>query len=144
MNENEMTVFDGGGMVSRLGAQSQKNMYVSFSPDTPEQKIALYNAMNNPDEQVGNMINEKITIRDVFVEEVDMLNEETGEITAAPRIVLIDVKGKSYAAMSTGIFSSIEKLMQVFGPPTWENGLTVIVRQKMTKERRIYTLEVAQ
>lgn len=144
MNENEMTVFDGGDMVSRLGSQSQKNMYVSFSPDTPEQKIALYNAMNNPDEQVGNMINEKITIRDVFVEEVDMLNEETGEITAAPRIVLIDVKGKSYAAMSTGIFSSIEKLMQVFGPPTWEEGLTVIVRQKMTKERRIYTLEVAQ
>lgn len=139
-----MTVFDGGDMVSRLGSQSQKNMYVSFSPDTPEQKIALYNAMNNPDEQVGNMINEKITIRDVFVEEVDMLNEETGEITAAPRIVLIDVKGKSYAAMSTGIFSSIEKLMQVFGPPTWEEGLTVIVRQKMTKERRIYTLEVAQ
>ena len=142
---NELTIYnDENAKETMIGTLTNEKvtMFTSMSAQTVDEKKALFNAMNNPQKRVADMIGKEIVIRDVFVESVDMVNEETGEVTIAPRIVLVDVKGVSYQCVSTGIFSALKKLFQIFGMPTWENGIKTEVAQIQKGKRNILTLRV--
>lgn len=119
--------------------------YCSLVATTEDEKLTLYNAMNNPDKRLADMINEKISVKDVFVEVVKCENRETGEKQSCPRIVLIDSNGIGYQCVSIGIFSALKKLFSVFGEPgTWENPVTVKVKQISKGERKMLTLDVVK
>ena len=142
---NELSIYnDENAKESMIGTLTNEKvtMFTSMSAQTVDEKKALFNAMNNPEKRVADMIGKQIAIRDVFVESVDMVNEETGEVTIAPRIVLVDTKGVSYQCVSTGIFSALKKLFQIFGMPTWENGIKTEVAQIQKGKRNILTLRV--
>lgn len=119
--------------------------YCSLVATTEDEKLTLYNAMNNPDKRLADMINEKISVKDVFVEVVKCENRETGEKQSCPRIVLIDSNGIGYQCVSIGIFSALKKLFSVFGEPgTWENPVTVKVKQISKGDRKMLTLDVVK
>ena len=142
---NELSIYnDENAKETMIGTltNDKVTMFTSMSAQTVDEKKALFNAMNNPEKRVADMIGKQIAIRDVFVESVDMVNEETGEITIAPRIVLVDTKGVSYQCVSTGIFSALKKMFQIFGMPTWENGIKTEVAQIQKGKRNILTLRV--
>ena len=142
---NELSIYnDENAKETMIGTltNDKVTMFTSMSAQTVDEKKALFNAMNNPQKRVADMIGKEIAIRDVFVESVDMVNEETGEVTIAPRIVLVDVKGVSYQCVSTGIFSALKKMFQIFGMPTWENGIKTEVAQIQKGKRNILTLRV--
>ena len=142
---NELSIYnDENAKESMIGTltNDKVTMFTSMSAETADEKKALFNAMNNPEKRVADMIGKQIAIRDVFVESVDMVNEETGEVTIAPRIVLVDTKGVSYQSVSTGIFSALKKMFQIFGMPTWENGIKTEVAQIQKGKRNILTLRV--
>jgi hypothetical protein len=129
-------------MIAELN--ESKLSYCSLHAETEQDKMVLFNAMNNPEFRLGDHINETILVKDVFCEIVDCVNEETGEVNQAPRIVLIDSEGNGYACVSLGIFSAIKKLMQVFGSPTWETPLPLKVVQVTKGTRKMLTLQVAK
>ena len=58
---------------------SAQMSFCSMKATTDEDKTKLYNAMNNPDERLGDNINKIIAAKDLFVEIVNCTNEETGE-----------------------------------------------------------------
>lgn len=119
--------------------------YCSLVPATEDEKLTLYNAMNNPDKRLADCINEKISVKDVFVEVVKCTNRETGVKESCPRIVLIDENGVGYQCVSIGIFSALKKLFGVFGEPsTWKNPVTVKVKQISKGERKMLTLDVVK
>lgn len=91
----------------------------------------VFNVMNNPEHRVGDYINKTINVKDVFVEIIEVENQETGEMEQAPRIVLIDDKGEAYQAVSKGIFNALKNLMTIeyIGSPTWEPPLKLEVKQ---------------
>ena len=123
---------------------SRTTQYCSMTATTEDEKAQLFNATNNPDFRLADMINTVISVKDVFVEAVECTNRETGERTACPRIVLIDVDGKGYACVSLGIFSAIKKLFGIYGEPcTWKTPLKVVVKQVTKGERKMLTLNVA-
>lgn len=123
---------------------SRTTQYCSMTATTEEEKAQLFNATNNPEFRLGDMINTVISVKDVFVEAVECTNRETGECTACPRIVLIDVDGKGYACVSLGIFSAIKKLFGIYGEPrTWKTPLKVVVKQVTKGDRKMLTLNVA-
>ena len=107
-------------------------------------KAKLYNASNNPDHKVGDFINKNIKVKDVLVEAIDIVDEETGEVERAPRVVLIDDKGKAYQAVSMGIFNAVKKAIQIFGEPTWEEPIEFTVKQVSVKNGSMLTLDVAE
>lgn len=122
---------------------SRTMQYCSMVANTTEEKAALYNAMNNPDFRLADSINETIKIKDVFVEVVNCTNQDTGEVTACPRIVLIDDKQKGYQCVSIGVFSALKKLFGVYGEPcTWEKPIPIKVKQITKGERKMLTLNV--
>ena len=124
-------------------SQPESNAFCSIKEDSLEAKKLVYNASNNPTHKIDDYINKEIALKDVFVEIIELANENTGEMEQAPRIVLIDDKGESYQCVSNGIFGSLKKLMAIFGEPTWEDPIHVVVKQVKVKRGTMLTLEVA-
>lgn len=124
-------------------SQPESNAFCSIKEDSLEAKKLVYNASNNPTHKIDDYINKGIALKDVFVEIIELANENTGELEQAPRIVLIDDKGESYQCVSNGIFGSLKKLMAIFGEPTWEEPIHVVVKQVKVKRGTMLTLEVA-
>ena len=70
-------------------------------------------------------------------------NEETGEVSVAPRVVLIDDKGKAYQSVSVGIYSSLKNIMFVYGDPsTWEKPVKVKITQITKGKNKMLNLKV--
>lgn len=116
--------------------------YSSMRSGTMKEKAALYNAMSNPAHKVGDYINKTIRIKDIYVENIELTDEETGEMSNAVRTVLIDVEGDTYQAVSQGVFRSLARLIETFGEPTWEDGIPCVVRQISLGRNQMLTLEV--
>lgn len=135
---NGLATMDVRNAMSAHGSQA----YSSMRSGTVKEKAALYNAMSNPDHKVGDYINKTLVIKDIYVESIELTDEETGEVQIAPRIVLIDKDGVTYQAVSKGVFNALSRLIQTFGEPTWEEGLPCIVRQISLGRNQMLTLEV--
>lgn len=128
-------------VAQELSAQ-QTSMFCSIQGGTIEAKKAVFNASNNPDHKVGDYINKVIVVKDVLAELIEVKNEETGEMEVTPRVVLIDVDGKSYQAVSKGIFNALKKAIAIFGSPTWEDGLPILVKQVSVGKGTMLTFDV--
>ena len=110
--------------------------YCSIKGDTREAKVAMYNAINSPDHKLSDFVGKKLNIKDISIERVENPSDETGEMVANARVVLIDENGESYTCVSSGIYSAIKKLVAVFGEPTWEPALPVEIQNISTKKGR--------
>lgn len=124
-------------------SDTHKSNYSSIKGGTREEKAKLYKAKSSPDKKLSDCINQKLYAKDVYMEVVNITDEETGEVRECPRIVLIDKDGISYSCVSFGIYNSLKSLVGVFGEPTWDEPIPVVVRQKMTgKNRKQLVLDV--
>lgn len=118
--------------------------FSSLRAETDEEKAHLFNSINNPEKRLADCINMKINAKDLFIEVVNCTNEETGEVTACPRIVIIDDKGVAYQAVSLGIYSALKKIIQIFGVPTWDKPIALEVKQVTKGSRKMLTLNIAK
>lgn len=114
--------------------------YCSMSAETEEEKLKLFKAINDTDKRLSDMVNTTIMLKDIYAEQVNFVDEETGEITPGVRIVLVDDKGVSYGCASQGVFNAISKLISIFGEPTWETPLPVKVKEIKRGKKSLYTL----
>lgn len=145
VNNEEMTVAmvdDNNKMIADLTTRTMS--YCSIVAETFEDKKILFNSMNNPEKRTGDCINEVINLRNVYVESVNCVNQDTGEVTVCPRVVLIDDNNVGYQSVSLGIFSALKKLFSTFGEPnTWGEAIPIKIKQLTKGERKILTFEIA-
>lgn len=121
----------------------QNPSFCSFHPENAEDKAKLYRAMTNPDKKVSDCINHAFDLADVYMEMVEMVQDETGEVRKVPRVVLFAADGVTYAATSQGIYNAIQRLSMVYGAPSWRDApIPVIIRQIQMAQKRFYTLDV--
>lgn len=140
--QNNELQMEGTNFIADL-TQTRVQSYSSFKAITQEEKISFYNAVNSTQKRIGDVINEVITVKDVYVEVVKCINKETGEEVDCPRTVLVDEEGTSYQAVSKGIFNGLVKAFQIFGTPDkWETPLSFKVKQVTKAEFKILTLEM--
>lgn len=100
---------------------------------TVESKAKIYNSINSPDKKLSECIGETINLKDVICHTVQLIDENTGEVFDTVRSILIDDKGVSYQAVSTGVNNSLSKIFQIFGSPeNWEKPLPIKAKQKQT------------
>lgn len=138
--KTEMIMEENKGFIADL--TSAKTTFCSLSADTREEKANLFKAMNNPEKRLGDCINMVIMAKDIYCEVVDCLNQQTGEVTQCPRIVIIDDKGIGYQAVSIGIYSALKKIIQVFGAPTWNEPIPLEIKQITKGDRKLLTFDV--
>ena len=137
--KNSIVNVDGKSMIMDL--TSRQTSFCSMKATTKADKIKLYQAMNNPSKRLSDCINLEIHLKDVFVEVVNC-TDDLGMTQLCPRIVLIDDKGIGYTCVSIGVFSSLKKLFQIFGVPTYKEPLTVVPTQITNGQNKILTLNV--
>lgn len=115
---------------------------INVEKATDEDKKKVFNAMNNPSHKLSDFINKKIKVENIYIETAEYLNDETGEVEIAPRIVLIAPDGDSYFASSKGILNSLKNVYAAFGPAPWKGGLEFEVKQKAVGKGKALTLEM--
>ena len=123
-------------------SENATSVYCSIQGGDRKTKAMVYNAANNPEYRVGDFINKVINVKDVLVEMIIMENEETGEPQEVPRVVLIDSDGKAYQAVSAGMFNAIKNAIQIFGEPTWDEPLPMLIKQVTVKNGSMLTVEI--
>lgn len=116
--------------------------YVSFAVKTQDDAIRLYNAMNSPEMRLGQMINKTISMVDAVLVPCMLTNAETGEAQQGVRSIIIDDKGHTYSATSTGIMTSLRNLNAVFKTLHFDPPLKVTVKQVSVKKGNTLTLEL--
>lgn len=138
MAENEIMMAD---IATELSADA-KTTFCSVQGGDRATKARIFNAANNPEHKVGDMINKVIMVKDILAEVIEIENEETGEVEQAPRVVLIDDKGEAYQAVSQGIFNAVKNAIQVFGAPTWDEPLPCLIKQVSVKNGSMLTFDI--
>lgn len=134
--ENEITLYN--AVENELGQP-----YCSMQVTDEKSASMLFKAMNQPDDSLGDHINETIDVTNIFIQPVAMPNQETGEMNIVPRIVLFDVEGKTYVTVSRGIYNALKNMCAIVGTPeTWKAPVTIKVGQRQIKERRMLTFDV--
>lgn len=106
-------------------------------------RVTLFNAITTP-QKLADQINKQITVRHIYAEIIHVVNDETGEMVAAPRVVLIDDKGVGYQSVSTGIYNAVKRLILLFGAPAdWSQPHKVEVQNvSLPNGRHTITLRV--
>lgn len=119
------------------------SVYSSIEGDDFESKTAVAKAVSSSvplRDHAGKTLN----LRDIIVQVADMTDEDTGEVTQAPRVILIDTEGVSYHATSNVILKDVRAIMGILGKPsTWpEGGVPVKMVEGQSGKNRYYTLNV--
>ena len=103
----------------------------------------FYNAVSQPDTSLKECVNIPIAMTHVSVEVCEMHSEQNGDVIA-PRVVIMDKDGKSYQAVSIGVYQSLKRIFALFGTPdTWTAPLTVVPMLTSTKKGQVLSLRLA-
>lgn len=120
-NKGELTLFSG----------IKQNVYCSKIAETETEKKELFNALESCDALLNNCVGQEIDIKDIYIEEKQVLDEEIGEIKPKYRTILFDKNGQTYATGSYGIYNVLKKIVQIYGlPENWEKPLKVKVAKR--------------
>jgi hypothetical protein len=72
---------------------------------------------------------------------VQIADHETGEVVPAVRTVLVLADGRKVAFISTGIQSSIAKLLYSFGRPPWTPPVAIRIYAKPARMGKVYLID---
>lgn len=126
--KNEVAVK--GENAVNLFSDIQGKIFCSKIVESDKDKKELFNALEQCDVVLNDIVGTEIVLKDVYCEEKQVLDDETGELKTKFRTILFDVDGKTYATGSYGIYNVIKKLCSIYGLPTWENGIKVKVAKR--------------
>ena len=120
-NKGELTLFSG----------IKQNVYCSKVAETETEKKELFNALESCDALLNDCVGQEIDIKDMYVEEKQVIDDATGEIKTKYRTILFDENGQTYATGSYGIYNVLKKIVQIYGlPENWEKPLKVKVAKR--------------
>lgn len=135
MEIKKLTIFEG----------NTKNMYCSKKIENEEDKKQMFNALEKCDIKLNDIVGEIITIKDIYIEENEIIDKETGEIKNKYRTILFDENGKTYVTGSYGIYNVLKKLVTIYGTPDFwgENGKKAkVIKKDIGNGRQSLTLQL--
>lgn len=131
------------------GALAESGLYSTVTGDDMASRLKVYNAVNSA-EQISDEIEKAggpltITVADIVVQEVEVTNQTTGAVEIAPRVILIDDKGKAHAATSKGMLTAVKNIVGILGiPATWGQAVKFKVSEKRGRNGyRFLTMDIA-
>lgn len=110
----------------------ERECFTSFSLNSAEARIDLFNATEGADLLLNDIIGQVITINDIYIEKnpIKEVNEETGEVTfdgIKYRTILFDEDGKTYVTGSYGVYNVVRKMIDLLGIEVIKSGIKVEV-----------------
>ena len=93
--KNEITLFSG----------VKNNVYCSKEVTSIEDKKELFNALESCDVLLNDCVGQEINLKDIYVEEKEVMDDKTGEMKTKYRTILFDESGQTYATGSYGVYN---------------------------------------
>ena len=106
------------------------NTFSSIKAESADGKKNLFNALENCDKLLNENIGAEIAIKDLYIEKYTKTDKTSGESKTKYRTIIFAEDGTTYVTTSFGIVSVLEKLVDVFGEPTWEEAVKVKVSER--------------
>lgn len=114
---------------------SNELFYSSITNDGSRQsQVKLFSAINDSENSLSDHLGQVIEVTDFVAHTVELEDEITKQPVKALRVVVIDVEGKGYHAISEGVVSSLQKAVKIFGAPTWKEPLKMSPVEKKTRK----------
>ena len=114
-----------------LFGEMQQKVYCSMVATTDEEKKKLFNTLESCDVLLNDCVGNEIAIKDIYIEERNVIDEETGELRTKYRTIIFDENGQTYATGAYGIYNVLKKIVQIYGTPDlWQEPLKVKVAKK--------------
>jgi hypothetical protein len=118
--------------------------FSSITTDDFKSKVKVFEAMSNS-ESISGHLNKPLSVVDVIIQAVEMPNEQTGELSTVPRVILLTEDGKAYHAMSAPLYRDVTNLLGILGhPSTWPGAVKLSVSQEGTGTRKYFTAKLAK
>jgi hypothetical protein len=132
--EFDLMEFGGGG----------QRLATSLDVDSADGKRAFLTAQQDCDFRLVECVNQPIHVANYLVHDVELSNRETGELTPAVRLVLVDVNGKSYECVAATLLRSFQRIVYLYGRPPWNPPRVLTPKTKKKGEFSIYWFDVPE
>lgn len=125
---------------------SNTKTYCSVKAETRAEKIKLFNDLKECDFKLNDVVGNTIAIKDVFFQEYEKEDKETGEIRLGHRTILFAEDGKTYVTASNYLYNTLRQILNVFGAPnTWSEPLKVeVAKQNLKNGKSSLTLKLVE
>ena len=117
-------------------------MKTNLDMNIMESKKVAFNMLNSPNVRLSSMVGKPIHAKDYVIDNVSLVNAETGEVQETQRLVIRDENGETYHTMGRGLVESFNRILDVFGD-AWGDGFNLVMKQiNTTTGKRTYTFDV--
>lgn len=115
---------------------------VGKTPETMEEKKALYNAISAPTGKLKTLVNMEIEMTNFHLERTNLMDDE-GVATEAVVSTIITADGGAYTTVSNGIFKAIQTICSIYGmPAVWSSPIKVRPVQRDVGRGSMLTFEL--
>jgi len=130
------------GQLASMG-KGDVGVFSTFAGDDFETRVKMLDALTDP-APISEHLGETIKLANVIAQAVEIADDD-GVVNETVRVILVDDEGNSYAALSDGLFRSIQNIFGILGQPhEWPNPLPVkVIEAKSRKGFRFFTIKVA-
>lgn len=123
--------------IVKANSNATSDVYCSINPQSQADKVKLFNALEKCDFVLNDEVGTVIKVKNVYIQEYDKVDTNTGEPRKAHRTILFDEFDKTHVTASNYLFVCISKIFAIWGTPdTWAEPLTVKVIKKPVKNGR--------
>ena len=138
MENNETTIAKQSDVKSKA--------FCSVKAETRADKIKLFNALKECDFKLNDVVGNKINIKDVFYQEYEKEDKETGEVRLGHRTIIFGDDGKTYVTASNYLYNTLRQILSVFGSPAeWSEPLAVeVIKQSMKDGKSSLSLKLIE
>lgn len=109
---------------------------------TREGKIKLYSALQNA-EKLDEHLNEIMLMSNAVAQAVQVTDDQTGEVSATVRVIIVTADGKAYSATSPTLAAGLNTMFGIFGTPnTWDAPLPIkVVERRSRRGFKFFSIE---
>lgn len=116
---------------------NSRKVYCSIQAKTETEKMQLFNALQKCDYRLNDEVGKVIDIKNVYIQEYEKVDSNTGEPRKAHRTIIFDAEGKSHVTASNYLYVTLDQMLKVFGTPdTWVEPRKVRVTKKVVNNNR--------
>lgn len=122
--------------------ESQEVVGKDWASWTPERNDEMLERITGETVALSDVVNTQINVTDIYLENVQIADENTGEMRILPRILMMCKDGRTVSCVSMTAFSALSKIMRFKGTPTPENPLTLKPIQNKKGAKVYYNFQV--
>lgn len=123
--------------LAQLSGQSP-TAWSSLNLSDPRERRLYIKAALSPDVEIGPEGAGPLNLHNVYADECELADKETGELDTVFRIVLIDDMGKTYQTFSEYARKSLAVLINAYGKPPFNPPIRVRVEARKSANKRTF------